>query len=123
MFLVGMFMMRMRTIMMSSCIFISMEDVENVEVTNQAENRSEQHISGLFDDLLMDDSACCFNEKLHSYYPNDSYVQKGSQRLHFFISECQSLGTLLIAHENSEERDHICEYIREEMEGVGEDSD
>lgn len=123
MFLMGVLMMWVRAIMMSSCIFISVEDIEDVEVANQSEDRSEQHKSRLFDYLLMDDSTCCFNEKFHSYYPNDSHVQKCSQRLHFFVSECQSLGTLLIAHEDGEKWDHIGKYIREEMEGIGEDCD
>lgn len=111
-FMMWMLMVRMRTAMMSSCVFVSMQDIQNVQVANQSEDRSDQHISWFLHYLLMDDSTRCFNEKLHSYDPNDSYIQKSSQRLHFFISECEPFGTLLIAHEDSEERDHICQNIR-----------
>jgi hypothetical protein len=54
--------MRMRAIVMSSCVFITMQNLHNIEVAQQAENRGAEHYQGLLDNRLMEEPLSSLNK-------------------------------------------------------------
>jgi hypothetical protein len=54
--------MRMRAIVMSSRVFITMQNLHNIEVAQQAENRGAEHNQGLLDNRLMEESLSSLNK-------------------------------------------------------------
>jgi len=114
---------RMRASMMSARMLVAVQNPHDVEIAEQAKDRSSQHDLRLLDYLPVENSASGLDGQLESDQPDDRHIYQRSQGLHLFVAEGEGLGTRLVTLVDCVQRDHVGRDVREEMEGVGEDGD
>jgi hypothetical protein len=78
----------MRTIMMPS-VLIRVQNSHDIQIAAQPKDGSEQHIGRLINHRFVYHPLCSLNKQFSSNDPNDSYVQKSSERLHLVVTKCK----------------------------------
>lgn len=112
----------MRAAVMSS-VFVAVQNLHDVAVAEQTEDRRPQHNQRLFYYFLVEDAIGGLHEQLDGDHPDDGDVDERSKRLHLLVAEGEVTGTDLVALVDGVERDGVGGDVGEQMEGVGEDGD
>ena len=116
------FVVPMRASTMSS-VGVVMEDTKNDNVANQSKDACDKHIDWFLNWVFFNHSVGCLNEELDCHNVDEDDIEEGAERLCLFPTESEIKRAFTNTQPNRDERNDVCEHVREQMERVRPDSD